>query len=190
MRDEPSKYDSHDLDGLPARAEASRPSTDRASTITFKIHFEACHVGVSAAHLRTTLNGLDRQPASRCDYELPSSCPPRMRPVSAVDRPSRFMSRSSTDRAGARPLLARSQPSWWDSVLTTANTMIDNSASPMFEPKQRAREKLANYVAARVTDSEEAWLLIRDAEARADDVGPHPARPRWTPPGQGRRRRR
>lgn len=28
----------------------------------------------------------------------------------------------------------------------------------MFEPKRASREKLANYIGARVTDSEEAWL--------------------------------
>lgn len=28
----------------------------------------------------------------------------------------------------------------------------------MFEPKYLSREKLSNYVAARVTDAEEAWL--------------------------------
>lgn len=28
----------------------------------------------------------------------------------------------------------------------------------MFEPKRARRESLANYVGARVTDSEEAWL--------------------------------
>ena len=46
----------------------------------------------------------------------------------------------------------------------------------MFEPKRSAKEKLVNYIGARVTDAEEAWLraemkrhkltmsdLIRDA---------------------------
>lgn len=28
----------------------------------------------------------------------------------------------------------------------------------MFEPKRSARENLANYIGARVTDSEETWL--------------------------------
>ena len=28
----------------------------------------------------------------------------------------------------------------------------------MFEPKRSAKENLANYIGARVTDSEEAWL--------------------------------
>lgn len=28
----------------------------------------------------------------------------------------------------------------------------------MFEPKRQSRDNLANYIGARVTDSEEAWL--------------------------------
>lgn len=34
--------------------------------------------------------------------------------------------------------------------------MIDSKN--MFEPKRNAKENLANYIGARVTDAEEAWL--------------------------------
>jgi hypothetical protein len=34
--------------------------------------------------------------------------------------------------------------------------MIDNKN--MFEPKRNAKENLVNYIGARVTDAEEAWL--------------------------------
>ena len=36
--------------------------------------------------------------------------------------------------------------------------MIDVFARVMFEPKRTAKESLANYIGARVTDAEEAWL--------------------------------
>jgi len=36
--------------------------------------------------------------------------------------------------------------------------MIDKMLANMFEPKRAAKESLANYIGARVTDAEEAWL--------------------------------
>ena len=36
--------------------------------------------------------------------------------------------------------------------------MIDKTLADMFEPKRSAKENLANYIGARVTDAEEAWL--------------------------------
>jgi flagellar motor switch protein FliM len=36
--------------------------------------------------------------------------------------------------------------------------MIDKLLANMFEPKRSSKENLANYIGARVTDAEEAWL--------------------------------
>lgn len=59
--------------------------------------------------------------------------------------------------AAPRDLSRQSRGPVGEEALTAANDLLDKLFA-MFEPKRQSKDNLANYIGARVTDEEEAWL--------------------------------